>query len=442
MKLTEGLEYMNSIWTDHVELPHFPALKEDIKTDVLIIGGGLAGILCAYFLQKAGVDYVLVEGEQICSGVTQNTTAKITSQHGLLYHKLYKQYGVEYARKYLEINQLAVEKYRQLCEGISCDFEEKSSYVYTIDDPAKLEKEMDALNKIGYQAVLNKTWELPFQTAGAVMFLDQAQFHPLKFVKEIAQKLHIYENTFVSELAPHTARTNGRTIVFDKVIFATHFPIDNKHGAYYLKMYQHRSYVIALEKGPVLRGMYVDDAMKGMSFRDQNGYLLIGGGDHRTGKKGGNWTELRDFAGRYYPNAKERFYWAAQDCMTLDEVPYIGRYSKNMPGCYVATGFNKWGITSSMVSAMLLTDMILGKDNEFAEVFNPSRSMLKPQLFINAGEAVINLLSYSKRRCPHLGCALKWNAAEHSWDCPCHGSRFTENGKVLDNPANGDADWK
>lgn len=433
---------MNSIWSKTIELPNFPSLKGDIKTDVLIIGGGITGILCAHFLQKAGVDYILVEGKQICSGVTKNTTAKITSQHGLLYHKLLKKFDLEYARKYLEINQMAVEKYRQLCEGKDCDFEEKSSYVYSLDDKRKLEKEMDALGKIGFQAVLNKTWELPFQTAGAVMFLDQAQFHPLKFIQNIVNGLRIYENTFVKELEPHIAKTKESTISYDKVIFATHFPIDNKHGKYFLKMYQNRSYVISLQNGPHLKGMYVDEADKGMSFRTHRNSFLIGGGDNRTGKKGGNWNELREFAGNYFPNLKEEYYWAAQDCISLDSVPYIGRYSPNMPGCYVATGFNKWGITSAMVSAMLLTDMILEKENEFAEIFNPDRSMLRVQLLVNCGESIMNLLSFSKRRCPHLGCALKWNKIEHSWDCPCHGSRFTEEGNVLDNPSNSNVNWR
>ena len=433
---------MNSIWSETTELPHFPVLNEDKKTDILIIGGGITGILCAYFLQKAGVDYILVEGNQICSGVTKNTTAKITSQHGLLYHKLLERFDVEYARKYLEINQIAVERYRQLCEGMDCDFEGKSSYVYSVNDKRKLEREMEALDKIGFQAVLNRTWELPFQTAGAVMFLDQAQFHPLKFIRNMAADLQIYENTFVTELAPHIAKTDRCRIIYDKVIFATHFPIENKHGMYYLKMYQNRSYVISLQNGPQLKGMYVDDADKGMSFRTHQNLLLIGGGDHRTGKEGGNWKELRDFVSRYYPDLKEKYYWATQDCMTLDEVPYIGPYARKMQGCYVATGFNKWGMTNSMVAAMLLTDMILGKENEFAEIFNPRRSILHKQLLINAGESAMNLLTFSKRRCPHLGCTLKWNHVEHSWDCPCHGSRFSENGKVLDNPANGNAHWK
>jgi len=202
-------------------------------------------------------------------------------------------------------------------------------------------------------------------------------------------------------------------------------------------LYQHRSYVIALENAQDVGGMYVDEAQKGMSFRNYKDLLLVGGGDHRTGKKGGNWRELREFAGKFYPNAKERFYWATQDCMSLDSVPYIGLYSKNTPDLYVASGFNKWGMTSSMVSAMILTDMVTGRENQFAPVFSPSRSILKPQLFINGFEAIVNLLTITDKRCPHLGCALKWNAVEHTWDCPCHGSRYTESGDLIDNPAIG-----
>ena len=183
--------------------------------------------------------------------------------------------------------------------------------------------------------------------------------------------------------------------------------------------------------------MYVDEAQTGMSFRNYQNLLLIGGGDHRTGKKGGNWQELTAFASRHYPRAREVYRWAAQDCMTLDAVPYIGQYSKNTPNLYVATGFNKWGMTSAMVSAMILTDCILDRQTPYAEVFSPSRSILHPQLAANAFEATVNLLTISKKRCPHLGCALKWNEQERSWDCPCHGSRFTEDGVLLDNPATG-----
>lgn len=205
-----------------------------------------------------------------------------------------------------------------------------------------------------------------------------------------------------------------------------------------MKLYQHRSYVIALQQAQRMDGMYLDEDRKGLSFRSYNDLLLVGGGSHRTGKKGGNWQELRQFVRQYYPDAVEEYWWAAQDCMPLDERSYIGRYSPAMPGCYVATGFQKWGITSAMVSAMLLADLVQGIENPYAAVFDPGRSIFTKQLLCNGAESVINLLTPTRPRCPHLGCALKWNPAEHSWDCPCHGSRFGEEGKLLDNPANGD----
>ena len=429
---------MRSIWTENISLPQFKQLKGSKKTDVLIIGGGMAGILCAYFLEKAGAHYARVEGGRICSGITKNTTAKITSQHGLIYWKLLKSLGTERAKMYLDANQDAVRKYARLCRRIDCDYEVKYAYVYSRNDRKKLENEADALTRIGFQPRLTDQCELPFQTVGAVGFAEQASFHPLKFVSRIAKGLKIYENTFVKELKEQTAVTEHGEITFQKLIFATHFPIDNKHGMYPLKMYQHRSYVIALKDAQPLNGMYIDEAKHGMSFRSYREYLLLGGGSHRTGEKGGNWEEIRNCARLYYPNLDEKYYWAAQDCMTLDGIPYIGRYSRGLPGCYVATGFNKWGMTSSMAAASVLTDLILEKENPYAQVFNPSRNMIKPQLFVNGVTAVKNLLTVSEKRCPHLGCALKWNKTEHSWDCPCHGSRFDGFGKLLDNPATGD----
>lgn len=429
---------MRSLWKATASLPEFPELVGDVRTDVLIIGGGIAGILTAYLLHEKGVRYVLVEKERICSGTTGNTTAKITFQHGLIYDKILKSDGTEAARKYLAANRAAFDKYAELCGKTECDYEIKDNYVYSTNDRRKLEKEVEALEKIGYIADLCENVPLPVKTVGAVKFPDQAQFNPLKFLSSVAEGLNIYENTFVREMRGNTAVTDKGKIRADTVIAATHFPFINKHGSYFLKLYQHRSYVIALENAQDVNGMYVDECDTGLSFRNYEGLLLLGGGGHRTGKKGGNWAELRAFAAKKYPDSREKHFWATQDCMSLDGIPYIGRYSAKTHGFYVASGFNKWGMTGSMTAAMLLSDMILGKRNGFASVFDPSRSIVKPQLFINGAEAVCNLLTPSKKRCPHLGCALKWNEAERSWDCPCHGSRFTEHGRVLDNPANGD----
>lgn len=431
---------MDSIWTKSASLPHFEALQGSVNTDVLIIGGGITGILCAHFLQEQGVDYVLAEGRTICSGVTENTTAKLTCQHGLIFSRLVKCAGIEKAKMYLEANQIALNKYFTLCQEIDCGFEEKTAFVYSLDNIKKLEKEADALRLLGQEAQITEASKLPFPTAGAIAFKHQAQFHPLKFLSMITASLNIYEHTFITELSENTAVTDKGRITFNKLIFATHFPIDNKHGLYFLKMYQRRSYCIALENAAEIDGMYIDEAKDGMSFRNYKNLLIVGGGGHRTGKSGGGWQELRDFAAKHYPGSTEKYSWAAQDCMTLDGVPYIGKYSKNMPECFVATGFNKWGMTSSMAAAMILADMVMEKENPYADVFNPSRNMIKPQLLCNGLSAAAGLLTLSTKRCPHLGCALKWNDAEHSWDCSCHGSRFDAAGRLLNNPANGDID--
>ncbi|MBQ9674096.1 MAG: FAD-dependent oxidoreductase [Ruminococcus sp.] len=428
---------MKSVWRDTAHLPEFPQLKNDIRTDVLIIGGGIVGILTAYFLHQSGVKYVLVEKDKNCSGTTQNTTAKITFQHSLNYHKILKSNGIESARKYLSANIKAFEKYAELCKNIDCDYEVKDNYVYSIGDRKKLEDEMNALRKIGYEAKLCENIKIPLKTVGAVKFSNQSQFNPIKFIAAIADGLNIYENTFVREMIGNTAVTDYGKITADRVITATHFPFINKHGSYFLKIYQHRSYVIALENAQSVDGMYVDENKTGLSFRNYNNLLILGGGGHRTGQNGGNWNELREFADKVYPGSSEKHFWAAQDCMSLDDIPYIGQYSKSTRDFYVASGFNKWGMTGAMTAAIILSDMILGKENDYADVFNPSRSILKPQLLVNGFEATKNLLTFSKKRCPHLGCTLKWNSTERSWDCPCHGSRFAENGKVLDNPANG-----
>lgn len=428
---------MDSLWQKTTQLPKFELQKADLKTDVLIIGGGMAGILCAHMLQQAGVDYALVEAKQLCGGVTGKTTAKVTAQHGFIYHKLLKQFGLEKAKLYLQANQWAVEQYRRLSRNVDCAFQQQDNYVYELDDRGKLEDEAEALDKIGVSDCLVYSTPLPFPVAGAVRMEEQGQFHPLKFVAGIASGLRVFEHTKVLELRPGEAVTTGGTIRAGQIIVATHFPMLNKHGSYFLKLHQHRSYVLALKNAPVVEGMYVDEENKGLSFRMYGDVLLLGGGGHRTGKQGGGWKELESFVRRHWPQAKEVARWATQDCMTLDAVPYIGRYSRSSRGLYVATGFNKWGMTSSMVAARVLTQLVQGKESPYGDLFSPSRSILRPQLAANAAQAVVGLLTPGPR-CPHMGCVLKYNHQEHSWDCPCHGSRFTREGEVINNPATDD----
>ncbi len=429
---------MKSIWEDTVKNINFAKLKENKSTDVLIIGGGIAGILCAYKLKNAGVDCILAEATEICGDITKNTTAKITLQHGLIYEKMLRRLGEDKSRLYVDAQTKAGREYARLSKEIDCDYETRASYVYSLNDRKKIEKEVAALNRLGVKADFSDARELPFAVAGSVCIKNQAQFHPLKFLYGIAKDLPIYEHTKVLELMPYKAVTNHGEIFYKKLIIATHFPMLNKHGLYPLKLYQHRSYVLALKGAQNVSGMYVDESNTGLSFRSYGDLLLLGGGGHRTGKHGGCWQELEDFAKKHYKNTEVVGKWATQDCMTLDDIPYIGLYSRSTPDIFVATGFNKWGMTGAMVAADLLCDLVQGKSNPYAAVFSPLRTILHPQLAVNAFESTVGLLTPATPRCPHLGCALKYNRAEHSWDCPCHGSRFTEQGELIDNPATDD----
>ncbi len=416
-------------------MPRFPRISGDIKTDVAIVGGGIAGILAAVMLKRQGVPYVLIEGRRICDGTTGHTTGKITVGHGLIYDKMIKSSGVEIAKGYYTANMLALREYFRLAEGIECDFELKDNLIYSRSERRKLEDEARALERIGARAYLKEELPLPISTVGGVCYPEQAQFNPLKFLGALAEGLNIYENTFAKEIKDGVILTDGGKIRAEKVIVATHFPIINRHGSYFMKLYQNRSYVLGIENAEDVSGMYLDEAEGGFSFRNYKNMLLLGGGSHRTGSGGACFDELRAFARKVYPEAKEKYAFAAQDCMSLDSRPYIGRYSARTQDLYVATGFNKWGMTGAMAAAMILADEIVGKKSDFREVFSPSRSILRPQLAVNGFETVKNLLTFTGKRCPHMGCALKWNKAERSWDCPCHGSRFDEDGRLIENPA-------
>lgn len=428
---------MESIWQKNHDQKRYPVLKGNVRTQVLVIGGGMAGVLCARKLQEAGKDVILAEANRIGSGITAKTTAVLTAQHDFLYQDMIKRFDEHTAKAYLHANLDAVKKFRTMSKEIPCDFENIPSLQFTANEPARLQKEVQTVRNLGYEA---KFAEAPWflEAAAAVEYPNMAQFHPLKFIIGAAKGLRIFENSPVRKIEGSTAVLDRGTVKAEQIVVTTHFPFINRRGLYFMKLYQNRSYVLALENAPDPGVTVAELEGQGIYLRRYGDLLLLGGGDHRTGKKGGGFTFLRDYAQTHFPKARGKYAWANQDCMSLDGLPYVGLYSPNMPNVYVATGFNAWGMTNSMVAAQLITDQIRGKENPLTQAFRPDRSVLHKQLFCNIGETAANFLIPTTRRCTHLGCALRWNPQEHSWDCPCHGSRFTEEGKLLDTPAQKD----
>lgn len=475
---------MASIWTLENEFPQMETLKEDKSTQVVVIGAGMAGLLTAYLLYQENVDTIVLEAKKVASGQTMNTTAKITSQHNLTYANLIKDFGEEIARGYALANEEAIKSYAKIIEknNISCHFKKEPAYVYSVNDACKIEKEVEAANKVGIKAEFTEKVSIPIDVEASVKFPNQASFNPLEFLKDIIKPLTIYEDTMVNAIEDDKVITNKGVVTASHIVIATHYPFLNTPGYYFLRMHQERSYVIGLENAAKLDGMYIDEAENGFSFRNYDDKLILGGPGHRTGenKYGGYYDVLRSKAVDLFPNSREICHWSAQDCITIDNVPYIGRYSSSTPHMYVATGFKKWGMTSSMVSAMLIRDLILSRDNPYEKVFTPQRfkitasmKTLNEEVKNTTKGLVIDKLKIPKKtidsvkkgrgeiveydglkigiykdeegktyavfaNCSHLGCELKWNQDELSWDCPCHGSRFDYKGKLIDNPAKDD----
>ena len=382
----------------------FEVLSGNQKTDTVVIGGGMAGVLTAYYLQQVGVPVIVLEANRVGSGQTRKTTAKITSQHNLIYEKLLRVFGKEKAIHYARANEKAIDAYEQLIEKekIDCGFVRCSSFLFSRTGEELLRAEEKAAEQLHLPVRYTQKTELPFSVAGALEFQNQAKFHPLHFLYHLADQLTVYEKTKV-------LRVDGN----------------------------------------------------GLSFRSQGDILLFGGGSHRTGKnkKGGKYEMFREKAEEFWPGCRETACWSAQDAMTLDGVPYIGKFSGKKENWYVATGFGKWGMTSSMVSARLLTAEIIGHPFPEADIFSPQRKITGEaikglanhsiQMVMGMGK---RLIPFPKRKnskgekvipvCPHMGCRLIWNPEEQTYECPCHGSRFDKEGHLLDDPAQTDCPHK
>lgn len=472
---------MEPIWRENIVIPERQKAEGFLEREVVVIGAGMTGLLTAYHLQSRGKQVAVLEAGRIAGGQTGRTTAKITSQHGMFYHDLTDHIGFEQAELYARANQEAIDAYQDLIEErrIDCDFLRLPSYLYSTENEDLLRQEAEAAKSLGLAADMASVSELPFPTKGAVRFAGQARFHPLKFVRALAEELEIYENTPVKRVRGNSVCFDGGMVSAQAVIFATHYPILNFPGMYFLRQHQERSYVLALSGCGRLKGMYYSADADGLSFRSAGDILLLGGNSHRTGKNavGGAYAGLEAAAREYYKDSRVVCRWSAQDCMPHDEIPFVGRYScltgnkerretgenRHSSGCrrgiftgygnwYVATGYKKWGMSSAMAASLLLADLVTGRDNPYEKLFTPQRLHMRAaagNLITDLGESVRGLSKgwlrpWKKQgesgekcwtRCSHLGCRLEWNPDEESWDCPCHGSRFDREGHLLDEPA-------
>ena len=469
---------MESIWSKTCDLAPRAPLSGDLETEIAVIGGGMAGVLIAYYLKKAGHQVAILEANRLGSGQTKNTTAKITAQHALKYEKLVKVVGMAQARQYAQANLAAVGEYAQLIarEGIDCDFETVDSYVYG-EEEKTLRAEAETAARLGLPASFEKGDFLPFPVAGTVKFTGQAQFHPLKFLKALASGLQVYEQTPVQKAEDDRLITPHGTVRAGKVVFACHFPFLNFPGMYFARMHQERSYVLALENAPKFPGMAVGQGKDAFSFRNYGDLLLLGGGGHRDGLRlqplGGKNLGVgiapalhlvQQQLGRHHGVGHSPFAEAGGHQI-------IGRFPGKAPDIgHLVQRHAVLGRPAGHLSALreplgrpvpqhlIAASLVLARPVAAAEGGRTARSLLR-QLFhipeeqaeaLAPGQGGVVILDGEKVgvykdpngqlhpvniRCPHLGCELSWNPDENAWECPCHGSRFDAYGNLVSGPA-------
>ena len=489
-------------WLDSTPPTDYPPLRQELDVEVCVVGGGIAGLTTAYLLRQAGARVAVVEAERIVRRVTGHTTAKITSLHDLIYDQLIKRAGRGHAQRYADAQQAAIERIASLVDqlGIDCDFRRTDAYTYTESeqDLPSIHAEVDAARALGLPASFTDQTPLPYPVRGAITFTNQAEFHPRKYLLALAEALvraggHIFEQTRAvgfhdaAEGRPCRIATTGGDIRANDVVLATHVPVHDP-ALYFARLFPKRSYVLGCRLGgPAPRGVFIGTDPGHHSVRSTPAgggeLVLIGGEGHKTGQGGDTRERVRAlecWARERFDVRSVDYRWAAQDPHTPDNVPFIGRLAPTSKHLWVATGFGGWGMTNATVAAMLLADLIVGRENPWAPAFDPGRfntesvaPVVKENLnaathligdrfrvareerladvALAPGEgAVVRIggqpvavsrdaqgaLSAVSAVCRHIGCYVAWNSAEQTWDCPCHGSRYAADGTVLEGPAN------
>jgi glycine/D-amino acid oxidase-like deaminating enzyme len=441
---------VRSLWFEGRERASRPPLAEDLSVDVAVVGAGIVGLTTALLLEREGASVAVLEMRHVAAGATGYNTAKLSSLHGLTYAGLAQKHGTENARAYGEANEAGIARVFELADelGIDCDLARKPNLTYT-EDAAELDQireEARVARELGLPASYVEEADLPFAIAGAVRFEDQAEFHPVKYVDGLAGAIRgpIHEDTRVTGLDSGRVKTaRGSGVTAEHVVVATHLSFLDR-GLYFARCHPERSYIVAGRASGPPGGMYLSTESPSHSIRAHGDWLLVGGESHKTGQ-----ADAAERYERLEAWARERFglepelRWATQDQMPVDDVPYVGRHDPVSRGLWVATGFKKWGLAMGTAAAELLTAQVMGREHRWAEVFDPNRirarasapAFVKENANVAMRFAGDRVAKRGNPRCTHLGCLLDWNAAESTWDCPCHGSRFAETGEVIEGPA-------
>ncbi|MDD5552237.1 MAG: FAD-dependent oxidoreductase [Candidatus Pacebacteria bacterium] len=474
-------EKAESLWVATSPKTDFSELKGNIKIDVAIVGGGIFGLTVAFILKEAGLKVAVLESERIVKGTTGYTTAKITSAHGVIYKYLISHFGRKNAKIYADSNQRAIEKISEIIKekNISCNFERKPAYTYASSkkEAEIIKEEFEASKSLGLPVSFVEKLNVPFGFLGAVCFENQAQFHPRKYLLALANLIdgegsYIFENSTAKNIKDGSScivETEKNKIEAKNVIIATRTPIIE--DKFYLKnLIPRQSYLIACRaKDLPFEGMFYSREVNSFSLRThsskEGNFILVGGGKHEAGKSidiKEQYENLKNYARKTFQVESIDYYWSAEDNYTIDRVPFIGKFLPDSENIYVACGFGAWGMTKGTLSAILLSDTILGKRNSWVDFYSPKRlykettkkimDKKEDEIFkIPLNEGKVIKTGFFKKiavykdesgkiyvispKCTHMGCTVGWNNKEKTWDCPCHGSRYDKYGKVIRGPA-------
>lgn len=487
-----------SIWLDQYKIKGFPTLTNDLECDVLVVGGGITGITTAYLLGEEGYRVTLVDANKLIHGSTGYTTAKVTYQQSLIYHTLIKKHGFEKTKAYLDSHIKALELIKKNIKNldINCDFETVTSYVYTEQDKYinNIEKEYEASLKLGIESFITNNLDLPFKVKRALGFKNQGHFNVTKYLHPLIEEFsknddcYIFENSKVIKVKEdnnmcHTYFENGVKVKSRHVVIASHYPCNDIFNFYFAKLEPSITYLIAAKYHVNFENadyINVEQPIRSIRTHPYNNerLIFIGGENHQCGHtelEPTHFKNLKDFGKQYFEIEEPLYEWSTQDYYTFDNLPYIGKINAKSPHVIVATGYKKWGMLTSHVAAQLAVDLITNKKSPYESLYNPCRikDKLTPKFFsynlkglgrlvgdrfkrmpkeFSVEKGMGKVISYKGKRygiykdeddelyivdvvCPHLKCILTFNNEHKTYDCPCHGSRFTYKGKYIDGPS-------